>query len=119
MALKELLSLIDAEIATLKEARALLAAGSAVTVAKRTPGRPPKAQLDSLKVSTRKRSAISHQRAAPALRKPPSGAGPLKGRLPSRGVERNDSVGEFTVVYMRNELERPNIQGSSRQNMDN
>ena len=34
MALKEVIALIDAEIATLKEARALLAAGSAVTVAK-------------------------------------------------------------------------------------
>jgi hypothetical protein len=55
MALKDILSLIDAEIATLKEARALLAASSAVTVAKRKPGRPSKVQPDSLKVSTRKK----------------------------------------------------------------
>jgi len=42
MALTDILSTIDAEIATLKQARALLAAGSAVTVAKRKPGRPAK-----------------------------------------------------------------------------
>jgi hypothetical protein len=42
MALKDIVSLIDAEIAKLKEARALLATGSAVTVAKRKAGRPPK-----------------------------------------------------------------------------
>ena len=53
MALKDVLSLIDAEIATLKEARALLAAGSAVTEAKRKPGRPRKVQPDSPKVTTR------------------------------------------------------------------
>ena len=55
MALKELLSLIDAEIATLKQARVLLAASSAVTVAKRKPGRPPKVHPDTPKVATRKK----------------------------------------------------------------
>jgi len=55
MALKEILSLIDADIATLKEARALLVAGSAVTIAKRKPGRPRKVQPDSPKISKRKK----------------------------------------------------------------
>jgi hypothetical protein len=55
MALKELLSFIDAEIATLKEARALLAASSAVTVAKRKPGRPRNVQPDSPKAPIRKK----------------------------------------------------------------
>ena len=55
MALKEILSLIDADIATLKEARALLVAGSAVTIAKRKPGRPPNVLPNSPKVSTRKK----------------------------------------------------------------
>jgi len=47
MALKEVIALIDAEIAALKEARALLATGSAVTVAKRKAGRPAKVQPDA------------------------------------------------------------------------
>ena len=55
MALKELLSLIDAEIATLKEARALLATGSAVTAAPRKAGRPPKVVASSPKASPRKK----------------------------------------------------------------
>ena len=55
MALKEVIALIDAEIATLKQARALLAACSAVTVAKRKPGRPPKVHPDTPKVATRKK----------------------------------------------------------------
>jgi hypothetical protein len=46
MALKEVIVLIDAEIAALKQARALLAAGSTVTIAKRKPGRPRKVQPD-------------------------------------------------------------------------
>jgi hypothetical protein len=73
MALKDVLSLIDAEIATLKEARALLAAGSTVTVAKRKPGRPPKVQPDSPKVSIRKKkrklSPEGRARIAEAARK--------------------------------------------------
>jgi hypothetical protein len=47
MALKEVIALIDAEIAVLKEAHAILAAGSAVAVAKRKAGRPPKVQPDT------------------------------------------------------------------------
>ena len=73
MALKEVIALIDAEIATLKEARALLAASSVVPVAKRKPGRPPKVQPDSLKVSTRKKkrhfSPEGRARIAEAARK--------------------------------------------------
>jgi hypothetical protein len=55
MALKDILSLIDAEIATLKEARALLATGSAVTVEKRKAGRPPKVQPDATTPPKRKK----------------------------------------------------------------
>jgi hypothetical protein len=55
MALKDIVSLIDAEIATLKEARALLATGSAVTVAKRKPGRPPKVQPDTTATPKRRK----------------------------------------------------------------
>jgi hypothetical protein len=55
MALKEVIALIDAEIAALKEARALLATGSAVTVAKRKAGRPPKIQPDTAKAPKRKK----------------------------------------------------------------
>jgi hypothetical protein len=55
MAVKEIIALIDAEIAALKEARALLATGSAVTVAKRKAGRPPKVQPDSAKAPKRKK----------------------------------------------------------------
>jgi hypothetical protein len=55
MALKDIVSLIDAEIAALKEARALLAAGSAVTVAPRKAGRPRKVQPDSPKAPIRKK----------------------------------------------------------------
>jgi hypothetical protein len=73
MALKEVIALIDAEIATLKQARALLAASSAVTVAKRKPGRPRKVQRDSPKVTTRKKkrnlSAEGRARIAEAARK--------------------------------------------------
>ena len=55
MAVKEIIALIDAELAALKEARALLATGSAVTVAKRKAGRPPKVQPDSAKAPKRKK----------------------------------------------------------------
>jgi hypothetical protein len=55
MALTEILSSIDAEIATLKQARALLAAGSAVTKAPAKAGQPAKVQPDSPKVSKRKK----------------------------------------------------------------
>ena len=55
MALKEVIALIDAEIATLRKARALLAAGSAVTVAKRKAGRPPKVQPDTTATPKRKK----------------------------------------------------------------
>ena len=58
MALKDIVSLIDAEIATLKEARALLAAGSAVTVAKRKPGRPPKVASSSPIASPQKKKRV-------------------------------------------------------------
>ncbi len=73
MELKDIVSLIDAEIATLKDACALLAARSVVTIAKRKPGRPPKVQPDSLKVSTRKKkrhlSPEGRARIAEAARK--------------------------------------------------
>jgi hypothetical protein len=55
MALKEVIALIDAEIATLRKARALLAAGSAVTVAKRKAGRPPKVQPGTATIPKRKK----------------------------------------------------------------
>jgi hypothetical protein len=55
MALKEVIALIDAEIAVLKEARALLANGSAVAVAKRKAGRPPKVQSDTATTPKRKK----------------------------------------------------------------
>jgi len=73
MALKEVIALIDAEIAALKEARALLAVGSAVTVAKRKPGRPPKVHPGTPKVATRKKkrnlSPEGRARIAEAARK--------------------------------------------------
>ena len=50
MALNDVLSLLDAEIARLKQARALLAAGSTVTVAPGKAGRPPKVQPASPRV---------------------------------------------------------------------
>ena len=53
--LKEVIALIDAGIATLKEARAILAAGSAVTVAKRKAGRPPKVQPGTATTPKRKK----------------------------------------------------------------
>ena len=55
MALNDVLSLLDAEIARLKEARALLAAGSTVIVTRKKPGRPPKVLPDPPKVSKRKK----------------------------------------------------------------
>jgi hypothetical protein len=55
MALKEFIALIDAEIAALKKARALLATGSAVTVAKRKAGRPPKVQPGTATAPRRKK----------------------------------------------------------------
>jgi len=55
MALTDILSSIDAEIATLKQARALLAAGSAVTKASAKAGQPAKVQPDSPKVPKRKK----------------------------------------------------------------
>jgi len=73
MALKEVIALIDAEIATLKQARVLLAAGSAVTVAKRKPGRPSKVQPDTAKAPKRKKkrnlSPEGRARIAEAARK--------------------------------------------------
>ena len=44
---KNVLSFIDAEIATLKQAHVLLAVGSSVTPAKRKACMPPKAQTDT------------------------------------------------------------------------
>jgi len=58
MALKDVLSLIDAEIARFTQARALLAAGSAVTVAPRKAGRPPKVVASSPKASPRKKKRV-------------------------------------------------------------
>ena len=58
MALKEVIALIDAEIAALKEARALLAVGSAVTVAKRKAGRPPKVTASSPIASPQKKKRV-------------------------------------------------------------
>ena len=55
MALKEAIALIDAEIATLKQARALLATISVVGVASRKAGRSSKVQSDTPKVPTRKK----------------------------------------------------------------
>jgi hypothetical protein len=73
MALKEVIALIDAEIAALKQARTLLATGSAVTVAKRKPGRPPKVQPDTTATPNRKRkrklSPEGRARIAEAARK--------------------------------------------------
>jgi hypothetical protein len=54
-ALKKVIALIDEEIATLRKARALLAAGSAVTVAKRKAGRPPKVQPGTATIPKRKK----------------------------------------------------------------
>ena len=58
MALTDILSSIDAEIATLKQARTLLAAGSAVTVAKRKAGRPPKVTASSPIASPPKKKRV-------------------------------------------------------------
>jgi hypothetical protein len=73
MALKEVIALIDAEIAALKQARALLATGSAVTVAKRKPGRPLKVQPDTMATPKRKKkrnlSPEGRARIAEAARK--------------------------------------------------
>jgi len=55
MALNDILSLIDAEIATLNKARTLLAARSAVTGAPRKAGRPPEILPDSPKIPKLKR----------------------------------------------------------------
>jgi hypothetical protein len=55
MALKEIIALIDAEIATLKQARSLLAAISVVGAASRKAGRPAKVLPDTPKVPTRKK----------------------------------------------------------------
>ena len=55
MVLNDVLLLLDAEIARFKAARALLAAGSMVTVAPRKVGRPPKVQPASPKVPERKK----------------------------------------------------------------
>jgi len=59
MALKELLSLIDAEIARFAQARSLLAAGSsAVTKVSAKAGRPPKVVASSPKASPRKKKRV-------------------------------------------------------------
>ena len=58
MALTDIISSIDAEIATLKQARTLLAAGSAVTVAPRKAGRPPKVVASSPKALPRKKKRV-------------------------------------------------------------
>ena len=55
MALNDVLSLLDAEIARFKAARALLATGSTVIVTPKKAGRPPKVQADPPKVSKRKK----------------------------------------------------------------
>jgi hypothetical protein len=55
MALEEVIAHIDAEIAALKEARALLAAGSQANVTKRKAGRPPKVQPDATATPKRKK----------------------------------------------------------------
>lgn len=55
MAQKDVLSLIDAEIATLKQARALLSVISVVKVASRKSRRPEKVLPDTPKVPTRKK----------------------------------------------------------------
>jgi hypothetical protein len=55
MALKNVIALTDAEIAALKQARALLATGPAVIVAKRKSGRPPKVQPGTAKAPKRKK----------------------------------------------------------------
>jgi hypothetical protein len=55
MALKDIVSLIDAEIAALTKVRTLLAAGSTAIVAPRKAGRPPKVQPDSAKVAASKK----------------------------------------------------------------
>ena len=55
MALNDVLSLLDAEIARFKAARAILAAGSMVTAAPRKAGRPPKVQPASPKVPKHKK----------------------------------------------------------------
>jgi hypothetical protein len=56
MVLEDILSSIDAEIALLTQARALLAAGSsAVTKAPAKVGRPPKAAVKSPNASPRKK----------------------------------------------------------------
>jgi hypothetical protein len=59
MAITDILSSIDAEIARLSQARALLAAsGSTVTKAPAKPGRPPKVDASSPKVSPRKKKRV-------------------------------------------------------------
>ena len=58
MALTDIVSAIDAEIATLEQARALLAAGSAVTVAKRKAGRPPKVTAGTPIASPQKKKRV-------------------------------------------------------------
>jgi hypothetical protein len=55
MALNDVLSLLDAEIARFKAARAILAAGSMVTAAPLKAGRPPKVQPASPKVPKHKK----------------------------------------------------------------
>jgi len=52
MAIKDVLALLDAEIATLKEARQLLKADSAWSAAPRKAGRPRKAENDLLTAVT-------------------------------------------------------------------
>ncbi len=72
MALKEVIALIDAEIAALKQARTLLATGSAVTVAKRKPGRPPKEPATATTPKRKKKRNLSPEgraRIAEAARK--------------------------------------------------
>jgi hypothetical protein len=58
MALTDILSFIDAEIARLTQARALLAAGSADTKAPAKVGRPPKVAASPPKASPRKKKRV-------------------------------------------------------------
>jgi len=58
LTLKDVLFLLDAEIARFKAARAFLAVGATVTVAPRKAGRPPKVHPASPKVPKGKSRAI-------------------------------------------------------------
>jgi len=69
----ELLALIDAEIASLQQARALIAGGGEgiPSLIRRGPGRPPKGSTDATKPAKKKRniSPEGRKRIAEAVRK--------------------------------------------------